>query len=111
MTLHIDNLPADFPRERGFGCVPGAQPKICVYLHNGKYVAGENAEELRRRWEMCEDLAHQLFPKAKMDAAVHPEHNNAVTLERVRAAVARKNWVSPAELTWLMSRVRALLSW
>ncbi|AMV41314.1 hypothetical protein [Paraburkholderia caribensis] len=111
MTTQIDDLPADFPQERSFGCVPGAQPKVCVSLHNGKYVAGEYAEELRRRWEICEDLAHQLVLKATKDAAAHPEHNNAVTLERVRVAVARKGWVSSAELTWLMSRLRALLNW
>lgn len=111
MSTHIEDLPADFPRERGFGCVPGAQPKLCVYLHDGRYVEEKCAEELRRRWEICEDLAHQLVLKATKDAAAHPEHNNAVTLERVRVAVARKGWVSSAELTWLMSRLRALLNW
>ncbi|ARL52124.1 Uncharacterised protein [Burkholderia pseudomallei] len=59
---------------------------------------------------MCEGLAHQLVPKAKKDAAAHSENGNDVPPERMRAAFARKDWVSPAELTWLISRVRGLLN-
>lgn len=44
-------------------------------------------------------------------AQVHPSHTVEVALQRVRAAVARKGTVSPAELTWLIARLRALLDW
>jgi len=69
------------------------------------------AIEREERWRICEDLAHQLVPKAVKDAMAHPEHDRDVTLERVSAAVARKGWVSEDELAWLISRLRALLNW
>ena len=109
--MDIDDVPADFPRDGNRGIVAGAQPKLCVYLQDGRYVAGQSAEEVLQRWQICEDLAHQLIPKVRKDSAAHPEHSTEVTLERVRVAVARKDWVSPAELTWLISRIRVLLNW
>jgi hypothetical protein len=91
--------------------VGGVQPKVCVVVREGKYVAEQTDRERQERWDICEDLAHQLVPKARKDAAAHPEHNADNTLERVRLAVASKGWVSPDELRWLISRLRALLDW
>ncbi|WP_246529907.1 MULTISPECIES: hypothetical protein [Paraburkholderia] len=91
--------------------VPGGQPKICVALTGGRYVAGQTREERHERWLICEDLADQLVPVARKDAAKHPEYPPEQTLERARVAVARKGWVSPDELAWLMRRLRTLLGW
>ncbi|ADG18185.1 conserved hypothetical protein [Paraburkholderia atlantica] len=106
-----DHVPNNFPHHTSPEVVAGAQPKICVVLSEGKYVAGQTDNERRERWRICEDLAHQLMPKAEKDAAAHPEHSKDVTLDRIRAAVARKGWVSHAELKWLISRMRVLLNW
>ena len=103
--------PDEFPRVNAPGIVAGAQPKVCVILSEGSYFIGQTDREREERWDICEDLAHQLIPKARKDAAAHPEHDANTTLERVRVAVARKNWVSPDELTWLISRLRKLLHW
>ncbi len=110
-TSAPSRVPDDFPRDDSAGVVGGAQPKVCVVLSKGKYVAGQTDVEREERWGICEDLAHQLIPRAEKDAASHPEHTHAITLERMRAAVSRQGWVSHAELTWLISRMRALLNW
>lgn len=109
--MQTNLVPEDFPRDSSSGVVAGAQPKICVVLSDGKYVAGQTDAKREERWDTCEDLAHQLIPKARRDAALHPEHDADTTLERVRVAVARKNWLSPDELNWLISRLRVLLNW
>jgi len=104
-------VPADFPRRKPPGVVAGVQPKVCAVLAEGRYVAEQTDGEREERWDICEDLAHQLIPKARKDAAAHPNHDANTTLVRVRDAVARKNWVSLDELDWLMARLRALLNW
>lgn len=105
------NVSDDFPRDESPGIVPGAQPKVCAVMFEGKYVAGQTAIEREERWSICEDLAHQLVPKALKEASAHPEQSQHVILERVRAAVASKGWVSDDELRWLIVRLRALLDW
>ncbi|MEX3639675.1 MULTISPECIES: hypothetical protein [unclassified Paraburkholderia] len=110
-NTETEHVPNNFPSDDSPSVVAGARPKICVVLSEGKYVAGQTDLDRKERWSICEDLAHQLIPKAESDAAAHPEHSNELTLERVRAAVARKGWVSNAELTWLISRMRVLLNW
>ena len=108
-AAHTVHVPDDFPHDETTGVVAGAQPKVCVVLSESKYFVGQTAAEREERWTICEDLAHQLLPKALRDAAAHPEHSVDITLERVRAAVARKCWVSPEELKWLIARLRVLL--
>ena len=104
-------VPDDFPRDDAISVVSGAQPKLCVRKSGDKYFASQTVAEREERWSICEDLAHQLIGKAQKDAASHPEHCADITLERVRAAVARKGWVSSDELTWLIARLRSLLRW
>jgi hypothetical protein len=104
-------IPQDFPHSATTAVVGGAQPKLCVRLVDGKYVSDQTDTERWERWDICEDLAHQLIAKARKDAEGHPEHDADTTLERVRVAVARKKWVSEGELGWLISRLRTLLGW
>lgn len=104
-------VPDDFPHDDVIGVVPGAQPKLCVRESEGRYVARQTAFERAERWSICEDLAQQLVPKVVNDAMAHPGHCRQVTLERVRAALERKGWVSGDELAWLISRLRTLLNW
>lgn len=92
--MRPNEVPDDFPHDEVLGVVPGAQPKLCVRESEGVYVAGQSTRERKERWSICEDLAQQLVPKALKDASAHPNQNQDVTLERVRAAVACKGWVS-----------------
>jgi len=104
-------VPGKFPRDTMPAVMPGVQPKIGVVLRDGIYIAGQTPDERHERWLICEDLVGQLAPVAKKDAAAHPELSPEQTLERVRVSVARKAWVSPDELVWLMHRLRTLLGW
>ncbi|MDR5750363.1 MULTISPECIES: hypothetical protein [unclassified Caballeronia] len=102
-------VPDDFPHERVPAAVPGVQTKVgAVLLSRGRY-ALQSDEQRAERWDICEDLVHQLLAKARADAAKHPAQMPAETLERVRKAVAGKGWCSPEELQWLIQRLRALL--
>jgi hypothetical protein len=78
---------------------------------DGRFVVGLTAEERFTRWDMCEDLAHQLVPKALKDAAKFPAHSRDVTLMRIRRAIEGKQWTERVETDWLMERLRALLGW
>ena len=109
--MESNYVPEGFPRESTPVVVSGARPKVCVRLLHGIYVAGQTDDERRERWLVCEDLATQLVSVAQRDALKHPHHTEQQTLERVCVSVARKAWVSPDELTWLMRRLQALLGW
>ena len=111
MSSQVVNVPDDFPREATTGVVSGAQPKVCAVLSGNRYVADQTDAQREERWNICEDLAHQLAPKARKDFAAHPEHSHDETLRRVRIAVVRKGWVSDDELTWMLCRLRELLAW
>jgi hypothetical protein len=78
---------------------------------DGKFVVGQTASERDERWDVCEDLAQQLVQKTLQDAEKNPENAHDVTLRRMRRALIRKDWVSTAELDWLMERLRVLLGW
>ena len=104
-------VPADFPWHPTPASLSGSQPKLAGRMIDGKFVVGLTAEERRVRWDMCEDLAQQLVPKALKDAAKYPQHSHDVTLGRMRRAIEGKQWTEGSETDWLMERLRVLLSW
>lgn len=107
----LTDVPDDFPRDVAPASLSGAQPKLAGRLIDGKFVVGQTAEERFERWDLCEDLAQQLVPKARADAAKYPSNSPAVTLQRMRNAMERKQWVTVVEMDWLIERLRKLLSW
>lgn len=107
----LNSVPADFPWQPILTSLPGAQPKLAGRLINGKYVVGLTADERYVRWDMCEDLAQQLVPKALKDATKFPEHSHDTTLKRVRRAIEAKSWTEGLETDWLIERLRGLLGW
>ncbi|WP_061958298.1 hypothetical protein [Cupriavidus pauculus] len=111
LQVELNAVPENFPRLPIPAVIPGAQPKIGVVLSNGTYYAGQTPEERYERWDICEDLAQQLALVAKKDSAQHPEHSPEQTLQRVRISVSKKEWVSEAEMDWLLKRIRTLLAW
>lgn len=104
-------VPADFPWNPIPASLSGAQPKLAGRMIDGKFVVGLTAEERWVRWDMCEDLARQLVPKALHDAAKYPQNSNDFTLRRVRRAVEARSWTEGLETDWLIERLRVLLDW
>ena len=104
-------VPDDFPWDTTPASLSGAQPKLAGRLIDGRFVVGLTPEERYERWDLCEDLARQLVPKALADAAKYPENSRADTLQRMRNAMQRKGWVSVVEMDWLIARLRTLLGW
>ncbi|SMG39839.1 Protein of unknown function [Paraburkholderia susongensis] len=104
-------VPNDFPWDTTPASLAGAQPKLAGRKIAGRFVVGLTAPERYQRWEVCEDLAQQLMPKALKDAAKFPQNSRDVTLRRIRRAIEGKGWTSVVETDWLMSRLRVLLGW
>ncbi|MDN7407976.1 hypothetical protein QZM42_05380 [Burkholderia vietnamiensis] len=107
----LTDVPDDFPRDVTPASLSGAQMKLAGRLIDGRFVVGQTPEERAERWDLCEDLAQQLVPKAQADAAKYPNNAHAVTLQRIRNAMARKGWVTVVEMDWLIERLRVLLEW
>jgi hypothetical protein len=107
-------VPEDFPREMLTGSVAGSHPKLLLRKVGDRYFAGLTPEELYERYDACEDVAQQLavYTQRKIgtegwgfDEALH----------RVEMGVQNKvragTWdFSSAEITWLMSRTRQIMS-
>jgi hypothetical protein len=115
-TLYRDSrmskqVPEDFPRNVAPASLAGAHLKLAGRFIDGKFIVGLTEEERFERWDICEDLAHQLIGIARNEALKYPENSREATLERVRRAVNGKQWTSAVETDWLMTRLRFLLEW
>ena len=106
-----DRVPDDFPWETTPASLSGSQPKLAGRKIGSKFIVGPTAEERHERWDVCEDLSHQLVAVALKDAMKYPENSHEVTLRRVRRGVEGKGWVSTIEADWLMARLCVLLGW
>lgn len=101
--------PKDFPWDLTTPVVPGYRPQVFARFVDGKFVLGNTATERHARWLFCDDIAEQLVKVARKDTLKRPAPSQDDTLERIRVSVGRKGRVSPAELTWLMRRLKLLL--
>ncbi|MBW8744032.1 MAG: hypothetical protein JF628_06765 [Sphingomonas sp.] len=73
---------------------------------DGKFVAGETAEELDARYEACRDLVTELTAYTLQKQAKHPDRPMGELLRRMRGAVATKGWdLDASELRWVMQRI------
>lgn len=109
-------VPEDFPREGPVVSIAGAQPKLAARLVDGKYIGGWTPDELRERYESCEDLAGQLVSYCTRKALENPEWSREFNLQRTARGMSEKviggRWdVTKAEQVWVMERVRLLLDW
>lgn len=94
----------------------GVHPKLCVRLVDGKYISGWTEEELRSRYDNCEDLAHQLVAYATRKATENPVWTREFNLDRLEKALASKGrsgeWdITADEQAWIMARIQAILGW
>nr|CUV25957.1 conserved protein of unknown function [Ralstonia solanacearum]CUV28138.1 conserved protein of unknown function [Ralstonia solanacearum]CUV35045.1 conserved protein of unknown function [Ralstonia solanacearum]CUV38487.1 conserved protein of unknown function [Ralstonia solanacearum]CUV59124.1 conserved protein of unknown function [Ralstonia solanacearum] len=109
--MSFDDVPKDFPQSSfPIGALSAQHPFDATLSWRG-YVAWVTTEERYDRWAFCEALAKQLLPFAQHEAERHPSQSAEGVLGRVWVAVARKGWVSLAELDWLVQRMKTLLQW
>lgn len=104
------DFPQDFPRDYA-ASLAGIQPKLAVRVVDGKYVTGYTDEELHARWLFCEDLAVQLKDRTLRKIS----EGKVSDLERFYTETERRSrvsgWgVSEAELQWILSRMKTLVS-
>ncbi|MGA4005797.1 hypothetical protein ACI2VR_05310 [Ralstonia nicotianae] len=109
--MSLDDVPDDFPQSAFPTIVPSVRHNFDAALPWHFYVACVPPEGRYDRWAFCEGLAKQLLLFAQDEASRHPGQSSEDTLGRVWVAVARKGWVSLAELDWLVLRMKALLQW
>lgn len=104
-------VPTDFPRPPLLAAIAGAQPKLPARVVDGAYVVGLTPEELRVRWELCQDLVDQLVPYCERKRTERPDWSQEQLLSKVATAVRGKGWdVSEPELQWVVGRVGAALA-
>ncbi|RQU47891.1 hypothetical protein DF147_09715 [Burkholderia cenocepacia] len=106
-------VPDDFPREPDAGAVTGVQPKLLVREVDGRYQTALSDEDLRVRYEVCEDLASQLAAYAARKISTSSMSRD-VALTRVekgtRLKVDSGEWdFSQAEVDWVVKRTQQLL--
>jgi hypothetical protein len=107
------HIPDDFPREPDPGAIAGLQPKFLVREVDGRYQSALTDEELRVRYDTCEDLAAQLAEYASRKIATSGLTPD-VALRRAEKGVKLKvdagEWeFSQREVAWVMKRTRELL--
>lgn len=107
-------VPDDFPREPDSGAVTGAQPKILVRKVDGRYQTALTDEELRGRYDACEDLAAQLSEYALRKIATSglaPDVALSQAEKGLRLKVNADQWdLSQREVCWVVQRMRQLLA-
>lgn len=113
MTRRRD-VPEDFPRQSTPGAVAGTQPKLLVRRVEGRYKTALTDEQLRTRYEACEDLARQLFEYASRKLGIFGWSSDEA-LNKIEESVARRvsagDWdLSPDEIGWVVKRTQQLLS-
>lgn len=109
----IIDVPTDFPRSDHVACLTGAQPKIGVVVHKGKYYSlGETLPEVLERWEKCEDLAIQLARKSQESKAGKRSHlSESEILSQYLDRLIKTRWTSEADAHWVLKRVATILEW
>lgn len=104
--LHV---PDDFPASAPPGAVPGAQPKLGVREDEGVFTDDE-ASARAGRYDICQDLVHQLVAYAEHKRAAKPDVELSKLVAQVLSQVHKKQFgwgLSPAEAGWIAGRVKA----
>lgn len=109
----INEIPADFPRPVQLGAVSGAQPKILVIEEHGRFLAPETKQsELEQRFDICEDLVHQLAVKSLESKAGKRAHlSEAEILLQYRMRLIATKWTSVEEAHWIIDKVASQIGW
>lgn len=102
-------VPDDFPRGSTAATVPGAQPKFLARKIGDRYIVGLTEEELRARWDYCEDLAQQLAARTRRKIASGLVPDLEAFYKETERRVQGQGWdVNENEVQWIMKRTRLL---
>jgi hypothetical protein len=109
----VPPVPEDFPRPAATSAVGGYQPKLALVEYDGKfYLPGATPPEVFKRWDICEDLAHQIAEKARESKRGKRKHMSDVDiLDQYCGRLLKTAWGSDAEMRWVIRRTAALLDW
>ncbi|MBV6322151.1 hypothetical protein [Duganella violaceipulchra] len=107
------SVPDDFPRPVHMGAASGLQDKLLLVKYGSKfYTPGCTPPELRRRWDVCEDLSRQFSEKCRETKGGKRAHMSEVEiLEQYLQRSLRMGWGSSEEMQWVSRRTSAILGW
>ena len=106
-------IPDDFPTGNPvLSSLSGAQPKLALVKVNGRFYAeGQTSDDVKRQYELCEDLAHQGAAYCQRKMAEKVVATEAAALERLFLGLQGKDWCSSEQKVWIVRRVAALQGW
>lgn len=106
-------VPADFPRPGHLGSVAGAQSKLLLTGFQGRFYApGCTPPEVWQRWDICEDLAQQLYRKSLESKKGKRAHlDESAILEQYLERLLKTGWGTDAEMRWVVRRAAQLANW
>lgn len=107
------DVPADFPRPRHLGAVPGAQEKILVTRYQGRfYSPGCTPPELYANWKHCVSLVEQFVPACIETKAGKRAHmSEEAILAQYLTRLIETKWCSEEESRWVICETAKLLRW
>lgn len=107
------DVPADFPRPRHLGAVPGAQPKILVTQYQGRfYSPGCTPPELYGCWQHCMSLVEQFVPACiETKAGKRRDMPEIEILGQYLTRLIEMRWCSEDESRWVIRETAKLLGW
>lgn len=108
------SIPADFPREEPLAALTGAQPKLAVRFDAATltYSSSIPSDELQARFDLCEDLAHQLAQKCTRNRSTkYARMSENEILTSLLKKLHTTGWGSKAEMQWVIRRTAELLNW
>lgn len=112
MATEFD-VPADFPRPKHLGAMPGAQPKILATQYEGRfYSPGCTPPELHARWQQCISLVEQFVPACiETKVGKRKAMPEAEILDQYLRRLIETRWRSEEESRWVICETAKLLGW
>lgn len=107
-------VPEDFPRSRPIAALSGVHPKVAVRrdAKSGTYVVGPSEEELRDRYEICEDLVTQLIVKCRKNRSTkYASLSETKILAGLFEQLIKSGWGSREEMAWIIRHTASELGW
>ena len=112
-AVDFDHVPLDFPALASASGLAGAQPKLSVTKHEGKYyVPGNTPPERYARWQHCEELAQTFAQKCLTNEHGKYQHlTREQILEQYCTRLLKTGLATAPELRWVIQRAAQILDW
>jgi len=107
------NVPADFPRAKQLGAMPGTQDKILATQYEGRfYPPGCTPPELHANWQYCMSLVEQ-FVSSCVETKLGKRRDmmEVDILDQYQARLIATGWCSGEECHWVIRETAKLLGW